>query len=39
MAGVVPTLKAGNDISVFGQQVDDFPFSFIAPLGADDHKI
>jgi hypothetical protein len=34
VAGVVPALVAGHDVEVFGQQVNDFAFAFITPLGA-----
>ena len=32
MAGVVAALIAGNDVSVFGQQVDDAALALIAPV-------
>src|SRR6476620_623711 len=36
MTGVVAALVADNDVEALVEQVDDFAFSFIAPLGADD---
>ena len=39
MAGIVPTLKPHHKIGPFGQPINDLAFSFIAPLGADDHNI
>ena len=30
--GIVAALIAGNDIGVFGQQVDDAAFALIAPI-------
>jgi hypothetical protein len=35
MAGVVSALGADDDVGFLGEDVDDFSFSFIAPLGAD----
>ncbi len=37
VAGVVAALIAYDDIGVLGQYVDDFTFSFIAPLGTDNN--
>src|SRR5439155_17594335 len=37
--GVVTALKAGHDIEVVAQQVDDLSFSFVAPLRSDDRQI
>ena len=34
MAGVVSALVAGDQVHVSGEVVDDFAFSFIAPLAA-----
>jgi hypothetical protein len=39
MAGVVAALRADDDIRVFRQEIDDFPFAFVAPLGADEDRI
>ncbi|CAB5032202.1 unannotated protein [freshwater metagenome] len=35
VAGIVAALEAGNDLRTLRQKIDDLPFSFIAPLGAD----
>jgi hypothetical protein len=35
VAGVVAALGTDDDIGFLGEDVDDFSFSFIAPLGAD----
>jgi hypothetical protein len=34
MAGVVTALIARDDVEVFGKQINDLAFSFVAPLGA-----
>jgi hypothetical protein len=34
MAGIVPALIAGHNVEARCQQVDDFSFAFVAPLGA-----
>ncbi|CDN03454.1 conserved hypothetical protein [Klebsiella quasipneumoniae subsp. similipneumoniae] len=34
MAGVVTTLVAHNIFSPFCQEIDDLPFTFVTPLGA-----
>ena len=39
MAGVVPTLEAGDSGRLAGQEVDDLALSLIPPLGADDDDI
>src|SRR4030095_9070633 len=39
VAGVMPTLIAGNDVELFSQQIDNLPFAFIAPLGANNHDV
>ena len=36
MTGVVAALITDDDIRVLGKQIDNFAFSFIAPLSADD---
>ena len=36
VAGVIAALKAHDDIRVLGEQVDDFAFAFVSPLGTDD---
>ena len=35
MAGVGPALVADHDIVLFGQQIDDLAFGFVAPLETD----
>jgi hypothetical protein len=35
MAGVIAALGSDHDIRLFGEDVNDFAFAFIAPLGAD----
>ena len=37
VAGVRPTLVAHDEIRPFGENVNDLPLAFVAPLGADDH--
>jgi hypothetical protein len=37
VAGVRAALVPADDIAVLREQVDDLPFAFVAPLGADDH--
>jgi hypothetical protein len=37
--GVVPALAADDQIGFFREKIDDFTFSFIAPLGADENRI
>jgi hypothetical protein len=39
MARIVTAIVAGDDVEIGRQYVDDFAFSFIAPLGADNHNI
>jgi hypothetical protein len=39
MPGVVSTLKSNDHIGVFGQQVNNFAFAFVPPLGSDDYDI
>ena len=36
VAGVIATLKAHDDIGFIGKEIDNFSFTFITPLGADD---
>ena len=35
VTGIVTALRADDDIGFLREDVDDFAFSFIAPLGAD----
>jgi hypothetical protein len=39
MPGIVATLEAHHGIRVLGQQINQLPFSFIAPLRADDDDV
>ncbi len=39
VACVMPTLVTGDDVELFSQQIDNLPFAFIAPLGADNHDV
>jgi hypothetical protein len=37
--GIVAALKTDNHFCVFGEQIDNFAFAFISPLGADNYDI
>ncbi len=37
VAGVVPSAVAGDDVRLSGEQIGDAAFTFVAPLGTDDH--
>ena len=39
VARVVPAVVAGHHLDPRGQQVDDLPLAFVAPLGAGDHDV
>jgi hypothetical protein len=39
VAGVVATLGTDYDIGLLREEVDDFSFSFIAPLGANHYSV
>ena len=39
MPGVVAALRADDDLSLFGEDVDDLAFAFVAPLGADENRV
>ena len=39
VASVVPALVAHDGARFFGEQIDDFAFAFVAPLGADDDQV
>jgi hypothetical protein len=39
VAGIVATLETDDDIGLFRQPVDDLAFTFVAPLGSDNHDI
>ena len=36
VASVGTTVESGADIEVFSEDVDEFTFAFVAPLGAED---
>ena len=35
MTGIRSTLEPGDEVIIFGKKIDNFPFSFIAPLEAE----
>jgi hypothetical protein len=37
MAGVVPALMTHDNVGLLGYDVDDFAFTYVAPLNTDDH--
>ena len=39
MAGVVSTLESDDQIGVLGQQINNFAFTLVTPLGTNDHYI
>jgi hypothetical protein len=39
VAGVVTPLVAHHHLSLFGQEVNDFPLAFVTPLGAHHHDV
>jgi hypothetical protein len=39
VAGVVTALEAHYGTGLVGQQIDDFAFAFVAPLGAQDYYV
>jgi hypothetical protein len=39
VTGVVTALAADDDVGFIREEVDDFSFSFIAPLGADENGV
>ena len=39
VAGVVPALVAHDRACFFGEEVNDFAFAFVAPLGANDDQV
>jgi hypothetical protein len=39
VAGIVAALKTYYTVSLFSQQVNDFAFSFVSPLGSNDNDI
>lgn len=39
MTGVISALSTDNEVSFFGQEIDDFSLSFIAPLEATDNGV
>ena len=36
VAGVVAALETDDDIGVAGKKIDNFAFTFVAPLGSND---
>jgi len=38
VAGIVPALISGDDIKPVSEQIDNFSFTFVASLGADNHN-
>ena len=39
VASIMPALEAHDRIGLFTQPIDQLAFTFVAPLGADDHHI
>ena len=39
VAGIVPALIARDDIELLGEEIDDLPFTLVAPLGAQDDYV
>ena len=39
VTGIVAALAADDDIGFIREEVDNFSFSFIAPLGADENRV
>ena len=39
VSGIVAALAADDDVSFISEEVDDFSFTFIAPLGADENSV
>ena len=39
VSGVVAALAADDEVGFIGQEVDDFAFAFVAPLGSDENGI
>ena len=39
VAGVVSALVTGDRLKLFGEEVDDFTFTFVAPLGPENNEI
>ena len=39
VAGVMPALKPHNRISLLGQQINNFAFALVAPLGSKYHHV
>jgi hypothetical protein len=39
VSGIVTTLETYHALGMVGQPVNDFSFTFIAPLGADDYNV
>ena len=39
VAGIGSALIAGHDVKAFRQRINNFPFTFVSPLNADDHRV
>jgi hypothetical protein len=39
MPGIGPAAIADDDVGFLGQEIDDLPFSFVAPLQTDDADV
>jgi hypothetical protein len=39
VTGVIAALKPNDDISVLSEEIDNFAFAFVSPLGADDCNV
>jgi hypothetical protein len=39
MACIVTALEADNNVRTLGEPVDNLAFTFVSPLGSDDHNI
>ena len=39
VAGIVPALIARHDVELFREEIDDFAFTLVAPLGAEDDYV
>ena len=39
VTGVITALKPNDDISVLSEEIDNFAFAFVSPLGADDCNV
>jgi hypothetical protein len=39
VAGVITALEADDNVRILSEEVDDFAFTFVSPLGADDRDV